>query len=36
MDDVKCKGNEKSLRECAYETSSNCNHNEDVFITCTG
>ena len=38
LDDVFCSGNEKSLLHCRRRPwgTSNCNHNEDVTLRCTG
>ncbi|XP_062511536.1 neurotrypsin-like isoform X2 [Corticium candelabrum] len=36
MDDVVCRGNEKSIRACSYSYDNNCNHKEDVGIRCSG
>jgi hypothetical protein len=35
MDNVVCSGSESSLLACAYLTSHNCNHSEDVVVTCS-
>jgi len=35
MDDVSCSGNENSFYQCSYKSKSNCNHNEDVIVTCS-
>ena len=35
MDDVSCSGNENSLDLCSYKSISNCNHYEDVIVTCS-
>ena len=34
LDDVGCHGGESSLLHCAHLTASNCQHSEDVVITC--
>ena len=36
MDDVTCSGNETNLAECSFRSVSNCGHNEDVVVTCSG
>lgn len=38
MDDVSCTGNEPLLGQCPFRgwELHNCNHNEDVSITCSG
>lgn len=38
LDDVFCVGNEDSLSKCRHRPwgSSNCQHNEDVVLRCTG
>ena len=37
MDDVNCRGTETRLADCAYDSNTrDCNHLEDVFITCRG
>ena len=33
MDDVQC--NDDTWSSCTFESTSNCNHGEDVFISCT-
>jgi hypothetical protein len=35
MDDVVCRGREKTLRACSYSAVSNCDHREDVGIRCS-
>jgi hypothetical protein len=35
MDDLGCRGTEKTLQDCSTEPSD-CTHNEDVKLTCTG
>ena len=35
MNNVNCSGNETSLDQCQYNTKSNCNHSEDVIVTCS-
>ena len=34
LDDVDCTGSEMTLLECNYNTSPNCNHDEDAGVTC--
>ena len=36
MDDVKCKGTEKSLQDCKADwgNKANCKHDKDVYIKC--
>eukprot|EP00118_Oscarella_pearsei_P026045 m.309288 g.309288 ORF g.309288 m.309288 type:complete len:577 (+) comp45997_c0_seq1:262-1992(+) len=36
MDDVVCRGRERSIRACRYSASHNCNHKEDVGVRCSG
>ncbi len=36
LDDVVCSGDEESLLDCAYELSNDCDHSEDVAISCSG
>ena len=34
LDDVYCTGSEESLLSCAYSKKNNCDHLEDVSVTC--
>ena len=34
MDDVQCS--REDWTSCTYETYHNCDHSEDIFLTCTG
>lgn len=38
FDNVKCRGNESTLFECAHRGigTHNCNHTEDVGVVCLG
>ena len=36
MDNVQCVGNEHSIFDCQSHSTHNCNHHEDVYITCSG
>lgn len=38
LDDVMCTGNERSIHMCDHNSygSSNCGHNEDVGVICSG
>ena len=33
LDDVRCE--DRHWENCSYETSHNCGHSEDVFLSCT-
>ena len=35
MDDVYCNGTEKLLDQCSFIRTPNCNHWEDVIVTCS-
>ena len=35
MDDVQCDGTEKLIDNCTFIRTPNCNHWEDVIITCS-
>ena len=36
LDDVKCNGSEKDIRQCSHRAwgSHNCRHNEDIEVKC--
>ena len=34
MDDVQCRGREKTVSHCTHATTHNCGHGEDLSITC--
>lgn len=36
LDDVSCTGTEAHLAECSASTAHNCQHSEDVWLTCAG
>ena len=36
MSDVICNGNETSLLQCSYSTSSYCGYNQDIILVCAG
>ncbi len=36
MDDVTCTGQEESLATCRYTIQHNCDHSEDVAVSCSG
>ena len=36
MDDVRCQGDETRIQSCPFNSAHNCDHSEDVFITCLG
>ena len=37
LDDVECTGDENLIHECKHKGwgQGNCDHNEDVFLTCS-
>ena len=38
LDDVRCVGGEVQLTDCSHRGlgENNCNHNEDIGVTCQG
>ena len=34
LDAVQCRGTEKSLFECAHNTTTNCEHDQDAGVRC--
>jgi len=36
MDDVLCSGTEADLTECAWSSTNNCGHGEDIGVVCEG
>ena len=34
LDDVNCRGSERSILNCSHSRSHNCNHYEDAGVAC--
>ena len=34
LDDVECRSENMSFSDCNFKTTSNCGHNEDIFLGC--
>ena len=36
LDEVRCKGDESDLSECAYNNVTNCKHSDAAGVVCKG